>query len=156
MGAVAPLNVGFGGIAPENYWILTCKSVHFDAFCVNHYAKLYTQLARYFSQFIVLGSTLQLQWIQPTDKLTHRNAQIFCSTAGYTSNFSSDIRYFVTGWSNIAGDASLAFPAALTPLNNNNLSYQAAAYRATRPILYYRTNSEWTSGGIIKVASLDF
>ena len=85
-GAVAPPRHGGRGIAPENTRILECKSVHFDAFCIDHYAKLYSQLAPYFNRCIVLDSTLLLEWIQPTSWPIALH-KYFCSAAAYQRNF---------------------------------------------------------------------
>ena len=82
-GAVAIPNMGVRGHSPRKFLLLTCKPVHF---CVNYYAKLYAQLTRYFNQCIVLDSTLQLEWIQPTSwPIAMR--KYFCNAAGYKRNF---------------------------------------------------------------------
>ena len=41
------------------------------------------------------------------------------------TNFGGDIRHFVHGWSNIAGDAS---PAALTPMSATRIRFQSTGY----------------------------
>ena len=55
-------------------------------FCVNNYAKLYAQLARYFNPFLYITNTLQIEWIQPTSwpMAMHK---YFCRAAGYKQNF---------------------------------------------------------------------
>ena len=108
--SVERLGFGEGRSSPFlNFSMHICILMHF---CANHYAKLYAQLARYVNQFIVLDSTLRLEWIQPTSWPIAMH-KYFCGAAAYKRNFGRDIRYSVPRWPNIAGEAS---PVASVPL----------------------------------------
>ena len=109
--AVALPNMGFGAIAPGNFLNFNMQICAFWCILREPLRQITCTVSTcYFNQFIVLDSTLQLEWIQPT------SWPIAISVARQgTSGTLGDRRYSVHGWPNIAGMRPRS-PMALTPL----------------------------------------